>query len=69
MKTQITNQRDLRRLFWETFPELSRRRSRTIPGDRFNSFCADTRMTFIDWIDSMQKDGQISEKLAEKATL
>lgn len=69
MQTRITNQRDLRREFWATFPELSRKRSRIFTGPMQNAYCADTRMAFVDWLDGLQKGGQISGKLAERATL
>ena len=29
----------------------------------------DTRCAFNDWLDALQKDGQISEALADRATL
>lgn len=61
---QITNQRDLRRAFWEAFPLCQRKRNpRT--GDR----PTDTRVTFVDWIDHLCRDGTISHELAQRATL
>lgn len=60
---QITNQRDLRRSFWESHPEASRKRTRD--GD----YVADTRMAFVDYVDSRERDGTISEALAQRATL
>jgi hypothetical protein len=62
MAYQITNQRDLRRTFWESFPYLIRSK-------RFGDYAVDTRVAFIDWIDRLQKDGTISEALAQRATL
>ena len=59
---RITDQKSLRREFWQTFPDLKRAK---VGGD----FVADTRMTFVGWIDSLARGGQISEKLAQAATL
>jgi hypothetical protein len=64
-----TNQDDLRAAFWEQNPDLvcrTNRRGNPLPQ---NQQPADTRMTFVDWIDMLQRDGQISEALAERATL
>lgn len=62
-KFQITNQRDLRAAFWEANPNASRKRGRD--GD----YLTDTRVSFVDWIDALQRDGTISEDLAQRATL
>lgn len=64
---QITNQRDLRRAFWEMsenlgFP-LSRKRN------RLGEYCTDTRVAFVNYVDSLCRDGIISEALADRATL
>ena len=59
---QITNQRDLRRVFWEQHPHLIRSK---IAGD----YAVDTRVTFVEWIDAMARSGVISEALAQRATL
>lgn len=65
---QITTQTELRRAFWAQFPDLDRR---TIPdhegAGRMHK--ADARCAFVDWIDSLCRDGQISPTLAERATL
>lgn len=29
----------------------------------------DTRTAFVDWLDSMSRDGQVSQELAERVTL
>ena len=60
---QITTQRDLRRAFREAFPALSYKRYRD------GSYPTDTRVTWVDWIDSLARDGAISESLAQRATL
>ena len=60
---QITSVRDLRSTFWEQHPGLSRQRYRN--GD----YPADTRMAFVDYVDHCARDGLISERLAQRATL
>lgn len=68
-----TNQRQLRAAFWAAHPTLPRRRHRY--SWRANDIRAelvypiDTRVAFVDWLDSLQRDGLISETLAQRATL
>jgi ABC-type uncharacterized transport system YnjBCD substrate-binding protein len=62
--------KQVRENFWEYLkevaPELAnQRRSKK----RQNDYCADIRMTFVDWVDNMSKDGQISNQLAQRVTL
>jgi hypothetical protein len=59
----ITTQKQLRALFWATFPDLPRR-----PGPQ-NAQPCDTHNAFCDWIESLARDGQISATLAQRATL
>lgn len=66
MTTQyrITTQKQLRDEFWSTFEnEVERRLGRQ------NQQTVDTRCIFVDWIDQLQRNGDISEKLAERVTL
>ncbi len=69
----ITNQKQLRALFWATFPDLPRRRYRYSPNRSDKTaplvFPIDTRVTWCDWIDGLQKDNEITEALANRATL
>lgn len=65
---RITTQRQLRREFWATFPELPRRRITDYSGHG-KMYCADTRMTWCDWLDDLSKAGDISQELAQRATL
>ena len=68
-----TTQKELRALFWETFPELPRRRYRYSPNRSDKTaelvYPIDTRCTWCDWIDSLERNGQISPALANRATL
>lgn len=65
---RITNQRQLRREFWETFPQLSKRRITDYSG-KGKMHCTDTRVAWCDWIDFLSKCGDISQELAQRATL
>lgn len=68
MQYRITTQKELRREFWQTFPNLSRKRIKDYSGNGL-MYCTDTRSTFVDWVDALSKDGSISEELADRATL
>jgi hypothetical protein len=59
---QYTTQAQLRKAFRENNPGLSFKKS----GPYYNT---DTRCTFIDWLDTLRRDGQIAEDLAKRATL
>jgi hypothetical protein len=62
MQPRITTQRQLRAEFWQTFPNLSRRKW-------LGDYTTDTRVCFVDWIDTLCRNGDISEDLAQRATL
>ena len=68
MGYRITTQRELRAEFWRTFPQLSRRKITNYSGNG-KMHVTDTRVTWCDWIDSLSKDGAISQELANRATL
>ena len=68
MQYRITTQKQLRREFWLTFPELSRKKITNYSGSG-KMFCTDTRCAFNDWIDCLSKDGDISQDLASRVTL
>jgi hypothetical protein len=64
-----TTQKALRAAFWEIFPNLSKRKIpnySNIPG---SDYLVDTRVTWCDWIDSLERDGEITTALADRATL
>ncbi len=65
---RITNQRQLRREFWQTFPQLPKRRITNYSGNG-KMWPTDTRCAFVDWLDSLQKAGDVSQALAQKASL
>lgn len=62
MPYAITTQKQIRALFWETFPDLSRKK---IKGD----YPTDTRCAFVDFVEVLCRDGQINDSLAQRATL
>jgi hypothetical protein len=68
-----TNQKQLRKAFFETFPDLPRRRYRYSwnPKDKTAElvYPIDTRCAFVDWLDSLHRAGLISDSLANRATL
>ena len=64
MKYRITNQKEMRQEFWRSFPELNRKKI----GAQKHYVC-DTRCVWVDWIDLLQKNGDISDVLADRATL
>ena len=66
MPYTITTQAALRAAFWEAHPGADRRLIRA-HGTRLH--CADTRVAWVDYIDALQRDGTISEALADRATL
>lgn len=63
MKTYAyTTQRELRAAFWAAHRALARQAG-------CGHQPTDTRVAFVDWIDSLARDGQISQALAQRATL
>jgi len=62
------NQKQLRAAFWQTFPELSRRRIPNYSGDG-TMYINDTRCAWSNWLDALQKSGEITDALADRATL
>lgn len=64
----ITTQRALRRAFWEAHPELPRRKIPNYSGNG-TMHVTDTRCAWCDWVDAMSRDNQISQELAQRATL
>ena len=65
----ITNQRELRRAFWAANPELSRKKIADYTGKRGGMYACDTRVAWVDYIDQMERAGQILPSLAQRATL
>jgi hypothetical protein len=64
----IRTQRELRRAFWKAHPNLPPHRIRDYSG-RGLMHCTDTRVAFVDWLDSLKRNGEVSPELAQRATL
>ena len=62
-----TSLRDLRRAFWQTY--FVEGRPRAYAGKTQNDFPADVRMAWCDFVDYCAREGTISERLAQSATL
>lgn len=56
----------VRAAFWNVHPQFSSEYRKTY---RQNDYNATIRSAFVDFVDHLQKDGQISEKLAYRVTL
>jgi hypothetical protein len=70
MQYTYTNQKQIRQAFWESFPHFEEQaREAGISSKSQNHHCATVRCSFVDFVDYLSKDGQISEKLADRATL
>jgi len=69
MKTQ----KEIRDLFWALNPNLPKRKYRYSWNQSDKSaelvYPTDTRCAFVDFVDSLQKNGQITETLANRVTL
>lgn len=64
MKFNITTQPQVRISFWANHPSFKRH-----SGWKQNQYPVDVRMAFCDWVEYLWRDRQISEELAERATL
>ena len=69
IKYVFTTQRELRTAFWLTHPELNRRKIKVLTDGRASYYKTDTRCAFVDWIDRLERNGDISSELAFRATL
>ena len=56
------------RLFWEQHPHCSIEKIKNHSGQG-TMFKADTRCAFVDFVDSLHRDGQISDDVAQNITL
>ena len=66
MKQIYTTQAQVRRAFWEDHPNLEGREgSRKLQ----NKCSTDTRSAFVDFVDTLHRQGFISDALAQRVTL
>jgi|LakMenEpi03Aug12_release.lakeMendotaPanAssembly.Ray.scaffolds.fasta_scaffold1977771_1 hypothetical protein len=68
MRYTYTTQRQIRGAFWAMHPDLPRRRIPNYSGSG-TMYPTDTRCAFVDFLDVLSKSGDISQELAERATL
>jgi hypothetical protein len=64
-----TTQRQIRAAFWELYedqPGISR--NRIGAGDN-RDYNTDTRVSFVEFVDSLARSGEISDDLAQRVTL
>ena len=66
----MRTQKEVRQAFWqylsEVAPELYKIGKRS---KRQNEQCTDIRCAFVDWLDSIHRDGLITDKQAQNYTL
>jgi hypothetical protein len=66
----MTTQKQVRASFWQSFPHFEEQaREAGILSKGQNYHCATVRCSFVGFVDSLQKSGEISEKLANRVTL
>ncbi len=66
MKNTIKTEKQVRQLFWVSFPQYQKYYR---DGKTQNSYKTDIRCAFVDFVDSLNRDGQISDELAYNVTL
>ena len=69
----MTSQAQIRDAFWQAHPTADRKRYPARDWTREDKsqrdYCTDTRCAFVDFLDFLHRDGQISAALADRATL
>jgi hypothetical protein len=56
--------KQIRAAFWAAHPQFER-----LPGRRQNDYNATIRSAFVEFVDQLYRDGQISERAVEGVTL
>jgi hypothetical protein len=70
MTYTYTSQRQVRDAFWDAYPDFDfQARQAGIRSKRQNEHCATVRCTFVDFVDTLERNGDISEALANRVTL
>ena len=60
----MTTQTEIRDAFWEAHPQYTKAK-----GKRQNDYDTDIRCAFVDFVDALRRNEQITEKLAMRVTL
>ena len=69
-KPTHTTQKQVRAAFWEAHPHFDEQcRAAGIRSKRQNEHFATLRCTFIDLVENLRRDGEISAALADRVTL
>lgn len=68
MPYAYTSVKAIRAAFWRDNPNLSRRKIPHYSGIG-TMHTTDTRVAFCDWLDAENRNGRISDSLAQRATL
>ena len=71
MRTRIhnmTTQAEVRTAFWGYMFNL-KHKPKELRGKTQNEMPADVRMAFVDFVDTLERDGEIPEALAQRVTL
>ena len=68
MANRITTLKQLRKEFWQNFPDLPKRKITNYSGNG-KMYPTDTRVAFNNWLDMLSKDDTISQDFAQNATL
>lgn len=69
-KHTYTNQNQIRAAFWEAHPQHeAHARKWGIKTASQNRHNAETRQAYVEFVDSLARNGEISETLASRATL
>ena len=66
-RNMLTNQTQVRDAFWNTF--CVEGKPREYYGKTQNELPADLRAAFVGFVDHLEREGTISEKLAQRVTL
>ena len=64
----MTNQQQIRAAFWAAFPNLPRQKYKW-KTQKESFYLTDTRCAFVDYVDQLQRAGEITEALANRVTL
>ncbi len=68
MKYTYQDEDEIRNGFWQIFPHLPDKKIRDYSGNGY-MYPTDTRCAFVDWIDMLSKNNEISDELADNITL
>lgn len=68
LEESLTSQAAVRKHFWDNHPHLDKKKIKDYSG-KGKMHTTDTRTAFVDHVDSLHRDGHISDKLANSVTL